>query len=59
VLETGAMSGAFFETFVVSEVLKSYLHNGKRAPIFFYRDKDKKEIDLIISAKTYWSPPLQ
>jgi uncharacterized protein len=48
VLESGAMSGAIFETFVVAEILKSYLHRGKRAPIYFYRDKDKKEIDLII-----------
>lgn len=48
VLEAGAMSGAFFETFVIAEILKSYLHNGKRAPIYFYRDKDKQEIDLII-----------
>lgn len=47
-LEAGAMSGAILETFVVAEVLKSYLHNGKRSPIYFYRDKDKKEIDLII-----------
>lgn len=48
VLESGAMSGEILETFVVAEVLKSYLHNGKRAPVYFYRDKDKKEIDLII-----------
>jgi predicted AAA+ superfamily ATPase len=48
VLEAGAMSGAMFETFVVAEILKSYLHNGKRAPIYYYRDKEKKEIDLII-----------
>ena len=48
VLESGAMSGAIFETFVVAEILKSYLHRGKRPPIYFYRDKDKKEIDLII-----------
>ncbi len=47
-LEAGAMSGAILETFIVAEVLKSYLHNGKRASIYFYRDKDKKEIDLII-----------
>lgn len=47
-LEAGAMSGAILETFVVAEVLKSYLHNGKKAPIYFYRDKDKKEIDIII-----------
>ncbi len=48
VLEAGAMSGSIFETFVVAEILKSYLHNGKRPPVYFYRDKDKKEIDLII-----------
>jgi predicted AAA+ superfamily ATPase len=28
--------------------LKSYWHNGKRAPLYYYRDKDKKEIDLLI-----------
>lgn len=48
VLERGAMAGAFFETFVVAEILKSYLHNGKRAPLYWYRDFDKKEIDLLI-----------
>jgi len=48
VLEAGAMSGAIFETFAVAEILKSYRHNGKRAPIYYYRDKDKREIDLII-----------
>ncbi len=47
-LEAGAMSGAFLETWVISEIIKSYWHNGKRAPIYFYRDKDKKEIDLLI-----------
>ncbi len=48
-LEIGAMSGAIFETFVFTEILKSYWHNGKRAPLYYYRDKDKKEIDLIIA----------
>ena len=48
-LERGAMDGAFFETWVVSEIYKSYIHNGKRAPLYFYRDSNKKEIDLIIS----------
>ena len=48
VLESGAMSGAIFETFVVSEIIKSYEHNIKTANIYYYRDKDKKEIDLII-----------
>ena len=47
-LEAGAMSGAILETWVVAEILKSYLHNGRRAPFYYYRDKDKKEIDLLI-----------
>ena len=47
-LEAGAMSGAILETWILSELLKSYWHNGRRAPFFYYRDKDKKEIDLLI-----------
>lgn len=47
-LEVSAMSGAFFETFVVSEIIKSYLNSGRRPPVFYYRDSDQKEIDLII-----------
>jgi uncharacterized protein len=47
-LENSAMSGAFFETYVVSEIIKSYINAGRRPPIFYYRDSDKKEIDLII-----------
>ena len=48
VLEKSAMGGAFFETWVVSEIYKSYLNAGKRPPLYFYRDSNKKEIDLII-----------
>ncbi len=47
-LEAGAMSGAIFETWVVSEILKSWNHNGKMISFYYYRDKDKKEIDLLI-----------
>lgn len=47
-LEAGAMAGSIFETYIVAEVLKSYWHNGKQAPLYYYRDKDKKEIDLLI-----------
>ena len=49
VLERGAADGQFFETWVVSEIYKSYLHNGKRPPLYFYRDSNKKEINLIIA----------
>jgi len=49
VLEAGAMAGAFFETFVISEVLKSYYNAGVLDPsLYYYRDKDAKEIDIII-----------
>lgn len=49
VLEKGAMAGAFFETFVISEIIKSYLNAGIiDPPLYFYRDKEQNEIDLII-----------
>jgi predicted AAA+ superfamily ATPase len=47
-LEAGAMGGAIFETWVMAEVIKSYWHRGKTAPIHYYRDSDQKEIDLLI-----------
>jgi uncharacterized protein len=55
-LEVSAMSGAFFETYVVSEIIKSYYNAGKRAPIFYYRDTDNKEIDLILEQDNILSP---
>lgn len=47
-LENGAMDGAFLETWVVTEIVKSYYNAGKPADLFYYRDMDKKEIDLLI-----------
>jgi len=47
-LERGAMSGAFFESYVFSEIYKSWLNAGKVPPVYYYRDKDQKEIDLLI-----------
>lgn len=47
-LEAGAMAGAILETGILVELLKSYWHNGRRAPFYYYRDKDMKEIDLLI-----------
>lgn len=49
VLKNGAKAGNIFENFVVSEIMKTHLNAGKAvSSIYFYRDKDKKEIDLII-----------
>lgn len=54
-LKNSAVAGNMFETFVVSEILKSYMNEGKdyRFSIYFYRGKDKNskgenEIDLVI-----------
>ena len=48
-LSSCAMAGAFFETFVVSEIIKSFWNHGKEASgtLFYYRDIDQKEIDLL------------
>lgn len=55
-LERGAMSGAFFESFVFSEIYKSFLNAGKEPPLYYYRDKDQKEIDLLIVQNGTISP---
>ena len=47
-LENGAMDGAFLETYVVTEIIKSYYNAGKALDLYYYRDTDKKEIDLLI-----------
>ena len=49
VLKNGAMAGAFFESFVISEIIKSYYNKGiVEPPLYFYRDKEMNEIDLLI-----------
>ncbi|MCR4764264.1 MAG: ATP-binding protein [Lachnospiraceae bacterium] len=49
ILEDSPMSGAFFETYVVSEIVKSIRNVGKRVEhtLFYYRDRDQKEVDLV------------
>lgn len=44
----GAMSGAILENFTVSEIMKSYQNAGLEPYINYYRDRDSKEIDVII-----------
>ena len=55
-LERGAMSGPFFASYVFSEIYKRYLNTGKETPIFYYRDKDQKEIDLLLYQNGVLSP---
>lgn len=48
-LRRGAVAGHVFETFVVSEILKSYMNAGANLhDVWFYRDSKKREIDLVI-----------
>ena len=56
-LEACAMSGAFFETYVVSELVKNaWVHNlDPHEFLFYYRDIDQKEIDLLyVQENTIW-----
>lgn len=48
VAESGAMSGALLENFAVSEIMKSYQNAGLEPYLYFYRDRDSKEIDVIL-----------
>lgn len=54
ILENGPLAGNFYETFVVSEIIKSFLNNGisnklyNELSLYYYRDRDQKEVDLII-----------
>jgi len=56
-LANGAMWGHIFESFVFSEILKSYYNDGiVKPPLYYYRDTDKNEIDLIIADGDYLHP---
>ena len=47
-LEAGAMSGAIFENWAVNEIRRSYSQLGLNPPLWYYRDRDGREIDLVI-----------
>ena len=48
-LESGAMNGAILENDVVAEIMKTYLSSGKAPYMYYYRDKDMKEIDIVLN----------
>lgn len=71
-LEAGAMSGAIFETHVLCELLKSWWHRMKTPQVYYFKDKDGREIDFLFvqdgrlypleakksaSPKGDWMPP--
>ena len=46
-LANGAMAGSIYETFIVSEILKSYYNAGKEPDLYFFRNTDGQEVDLL------------
>ena len=46
-LANGAMAGSIYETFIVSEILKSYYNAGKQPDLYFFRNTDGQEVDLL------------
>ena len=55
-LQAGAMSGHILETWIFTELLKSYWHAGEEAHFYYYRDMDQKEIDLLIETAEKFYP---
>ena len=56
-LTNGAMWGHIFESFVFAEVIKSYYNDGiTKPPLYYYRDIDKNEIDLVIANGDFLHP---
>lgn len=47
-LELGAMSAEFFETWVIGEVYKSFANSALKAPLYYYRNFNGKEVELLI-----------
>jgi len=46
------LRGAVFETFVVSELVKLFLHHGERPPLYFWRDSNGREVDVVLDLGT-------
>jgi len=50
ILANGAINGAILENYVVSEIIKTYHNNAKDCLIWYYRDSNSNEIDLVIES---------
>ena len=46
------LRGAVFETFVVSELINLFLHYGERPPLYFWRDSNGREVDVLLDLGT-------
>ena len=50
ILSSGALNGAILENYVVSEIRKTYFNNAKDSLLWYYRDKDSNEIDMVMES---------
>lgn len=50
------LRGHIFETLIVSEYMKGYLNRGEGAPIYFWRDSNGNEVDLLVEVGTRLMP---
>jgi len=55
-LASGAMAGPIFETWVLGEIVKSWWHRLKLPALYYYRDRDGREIDFLIAQDQYLYP---
>lgn len=49
-LEAGAFNGAILENYTVAEIMKTYFNSGEQPNMYYYRDNDAKEIDIVIES---------
>ena len=50
IISAGAINGAILENYVVAEIKKSYQNNGKDCLLWYYRDKNNNEIDMVMES---------
>ncbi len=50
ILQNGSINAAILENYIVSEIRKSYMNSGKELYMYYYRDKDKRKIDIILES---------
>lgn len=55
-LAAGAMAGPILETYIFTEILKNWWHQARTPEIFYYRDKDKVEIDFVLTQNQQFYP---
>lgn len=55
-LEAGAINGAILENYTVAEIMKTYFNAGEQPNLYYYRDNDAKEIDIVIESDGHLHP---